>query len=630
MFAKIFLKEWRENLVIFFIAILMMFALIVLSFSGQRELTYNFTGMFLMLFLPFSGLLIGSGGFYSEFKDNAWIYLFSRPIKKERIWIFKYISLLSILLVIILIFFLVKQFLPGIDEILKEFNFPGEILSFFSFSMYLVIPFLALTISFSISLLNDKPFIIFFVSIFIGAGLAYIFGIYLQFLWRTYFYYEEFKSFGIFIALSFILASILTFIKSDFSQAGRKIFTFSKFLVIFLALSFALGTVWIGKEDLFTGSKEFDVWRTKKYEGDLYTTSYPKGIIRYNSEKDRVERIGRAFEPSFSGFSISGEKIAFIDMIRKERWYRTLNISNADGTQEKVLIDPRKPDSPFHKLDFLGNCLLSSNGSRVAFVTKPYAVSSWLRRKSKEFVYKIWWMNTDGSGLKEQALNFPGSYYFDQLFAWPPSTNTVYLGVQERSKTFKKTAYKILKVDLESGNYETFLENIGSPHRTKFSPGQNYFANVFWENPEKGSIMLFNLQTSEKKIAFESDKKWFGWIEWSPNEDKIAFSNVNELWVYYLDENRARKIIQANYDIRGGFDWLSDGKRLVVVFPEYGENYLKVFGEGFKEEKSIKIPPRILDPHYIWGLENTVLIKGPRKGRLWRVDLETEKWKKVY
>ena len=166
MFAKIFLKEWRENLIIFFIAILMMFALIVLSFSGQRELTYNFTGMFLMLFLPFSGVLIGSSGFYSEFKDNAWIYLFSRPIKKERIWIFKYVSLLSILLVILLIFFLVKQFLPGIDEILKEFNFPREVFGLFSFSMYIVVPFLALTISFSLSLLYDKPFIIFFVSIF--------------------------------------------------------------------------------------------------------------------------------------------------------------------------------------------------------------------------------------------------------------------------------------------------------------------------------------------------------------------------------------------------------------------------------------------------------------------------------
>lgn len=625
MFGKIFLKEWRENILVFFIAILMMVALVFLSFSGQRELTYNFTGMFLMLFLPFSGVLIGSSGFYSEFKDNAWIYLFSRPIKKERIWIFKYISLLSILLVILLIFFLVKQFLPGLDEILKDINFPIEVFGLFSFSMYIVVPFLALTISFSISLLNDRPFIIFFVSIFIGAGLAYLFGIYLQFLWRTYFYDGEFKSFGVFIALSFILASIITFIKSDFSQAGKKILTFSRFLIIFLALSFGLGTIWIGKEDLFTGSREFSPWQTKKYGGNLYMTSYFGAIIRYNSKKDRVERIGETSE-YMSDFSIGGEKITFFDDIRKRRRYRALNISNTDGNQDKVLLDSREPDSPFHRLDIQRNCLVSPDGRKVAFLTGPYSTRYIKRKKSKEDMYKIWWMNTDGSGLKGQVLNFPESYFYDRLFAWPSSTNTVYLGVEEKTKTFKKIAYKILKVDLENGNYEILLEDIGTPYRMKVSPEQNYLATVLRDKSEKASIVFVNLRTFEEKVAFESG----GWIEWSSNEDKIVFSKGNELWVYYLEGNKARRIIKTNYNIKGGFDWLSDGKRLAVVFPEYGENYLKIFGEDFKEEKSIKIPPRILDPQYIWGLENAVLIKGPRKGRLWRVDLESEKWKKVY
>ncbi len=105
MFGKIFLKEWRENILIFSLAILMILCLIVLNLSSQKELTLYFSGMFLMLFLPFSALIIGSGGFYSEFKDNAWEYLFSRPIRKEKIWIYKYISLMSILLSIFLVFF---------------------------------------------------------------------------------------------------------------------------------------------------------------------------------------------------------------------------------------------------------------------------------------------------------------------------------------------------------------------------------------------------------------------------------------------------------------------------------------------------------------------------------------------
>jgi len=275
----------------------------------------------------------------------------------------------------------------------------------------------------------------------------------------------------------------------------------------------------------------------------------------------------------------------------------------------------------------MGNCLLSSDGRKVAFITRQYSTPYIRRRRSKEDKYTIWWMNADGSGLKEQVLNFPKSYFYDQLFAWPSSSNSIFLGIQERSETFKKIAYKILRVDLENGNHEILIEDIGTPYRLRVSPKQNYLTTrVIREKPIKGSIVLVNLRTFEKTIVSESG----GYTEWNPNENKIVFSKSKGLWVYYLDENKARKIIQTNYDIKGGFDWLSDGKRLAVVFPEYGENYLKIFGEDFKEEKSIKIPLRILDPQYIWGVKDAVLIKGPRKGRLWRVDLESEKWKKVY
>lgn len=280
MFARMFFKEWRENIVIFSLAILLMIATALLSLSNQKELTLYFSGMFLLLFLPFAALLIGSGGFYSEHKDNAWIYLFSRPIAKWKIWVFKYVSQLSILLVIFGVFFLVKQILPGLDEILKDINFPSDLRGLFSFSLYFVMPLLAYTISFSISLLYEKQFIIFFVSILIGTGLAFLFQRYLEFLWRMYFSYEGFKSFAIFIALSFILASILTFVRVDFSQMGKKILIFSKFILLFLALSFALGTVWIAKGDLFSGSKEFYYPYFVKHDGDVYLGRPFKGIIR--------------------------------------------------------------------------------------------------------------------------------------------------------------------------------------------------------------------------------------------------------------------------------------------------------------------------------------------------------------
>ena len=66
MFAKIFIKEWRENILIFSLAILMMAAMVFLSLTGKEEMTLYSSGMFLLLFLPLAALMLGSGGFYTE------------------------------------------------------------------------------------------------------------------------------------------------------------------------------------------------------------------------------------------------------------------------------------------------------------------------------------------------------------------------------------------------------------------------------------------------------------------------------------------------------------------------------------------------------------------------------------
>lgn len=629
MFAKIFFKEWRENILIFSLAIFFMLALVVLSLSNQRELTLNFSGMFLLLFLPFAALLIGSGGFYSEFKDNAWIYLFSRPIRKEIIWIFKYVSLLSILTAIFVIFFLVKQFLPGLDEILQDINFPTEFRSLLSFNLYFVVPLLALTISFSISVLYEKQFIIFFVSILIGTALAFIYGRYILFLGRTYFYYGNLKGFALFIALSFILASILTLVRSDFSQMGKKILTFSKFVLLFLVLSFALGTVWIARGNPFSGKREFSAYFSFKHKGNVYADSRSQGIIRYNSELDKVEKLGGKSRYLWRRFSVGGDKIAFYKYAKSDtkKWLKNLWIMNTDGSKRKVLVETNKPESPFYNLELSSNCLLSRDGSQVAFI-------NYSRNKElKKTEFKVWWMNTDGTGLRSQTLDFPMNYTDFRLFAWPVLTNNLILGLEEKGPTFKRLSYKIVNVNLEEGNYRILVENAkGGAYRSErwISPKHEFLALDTRDSHEGKEILtVLNLKTLEEKKIFKADLLKLWSVKWSQNEDKILFSREKELWVYFLAENRAQKIVKRNYGFEVGFDWLSNGQKLVLIAPINGEYFLKVLGEDFKEEKSIKIPYPIEEPVYIWGLSDKMLVRF-RYSPLFRLNLETEEWKKVY
>jgi hypothetical protein len=240
-------------------------------------------------------------------------------------------------------------------------------------------------------------------------------------------------------------------------------------------------------------------------------------------------------------------------------------------------------------------------------------------------------MNTDGSGLKEQMLNFPKRYYHYRLIAWPSLTNTIFLIVEEKSATYKSVGYRIIKVNLEEGTYQVLSEVVKGLYRMRVSPWQNYMAFVAGDRVEKKEkLVIVDLRTLEDKVVYKADliKLWA--VRWSQNEEKIVFSRADELWIYYLDKNKARRIIKRNYGYEVALDWLLDGKRLVVNTPVYGENYLKVLGEDFKEEKSIKVIGRIRNPRHIWGLDDMVLVEDQEKRGLWRLDLETEKWKKVY
>jgi Tol biopolymer transport system component len=632
MFLKILVKEWRENILVFSLAVILMFALVALSLSNLREMTLNFSAMFLLLFLPFAAILIGSGGFYSEFKDNAWIYIFSRPIKKEILWIFKYISLLSILLLIFLLFILVKQFLPGLNEILSDIDFPTEFRGILSFSVYFVIPLIVFTISFSISILYDKQFIIFFVSIIIGAGLGFIYRYYLEFVWNTYFYTGNFRSFGLLIVLSFILASILTFIKTDFSQMGKKIFFFSKLVVLFLVISLVLGTVGIAKGDLFTGGRIFSPYYSSKHLDDVFIHTYSGGaerVIRYDSESDKVEKVFAGSIYSGPKLSISKDKIALFNYTKKGRrgWQKELWIINTEGTEKKNLTENDTSDSPFRNLEKWGNCLLSPDGSKVIFLTGKKD------RKSKKNKITVWRMNSDGTGINKKNLDFPLNYSNFQLVAWPAATNNLILTVEEKSPTFKKVADRLIVVDIEKEKYQILFDDVRSEFYRKImevSPTYNHLGLVWRDHTEnKEKLVILSLKTLDSKVIFEAELMKLWAMKWSQDGEKMAFSRARETLVYTLADDKLKRVSKRDYGYEIGFDWLTDGKKLALIIPDYGELYLKVFGEDFKEEKKIKIPYPVEGSVYLWGLDNKVLMHFNRRS-LFRLDLDTEKWKKVY
>lgn len=595
-------------------AVFLLAALIFLRFSGKQQLTMYFFGMFVWFFFPFAALLIGSSGFYSELRDNAWIYLFSRPVKKWIIWLTKYFAQLSILLSIFLIFRLTIQLLPELETLIDTYSFPTLKGDFSLFSFVLSISISAFTVAFSMSFLHEKQFIIFLSTILIGVGLGLFFDKYLDLLRVYYPYSSSLKGISYLWPLSFVSASVLTFIKSDLSQTKRIIWFFTKSVLLFLVGALFISSIWT-----IRGSRIRNyISDLQVFERDAYFSTR-KGLFRYHSERDKVKKIAKS-RSRYTEFSPGRGKVAFKKYIRRSEGtekisYYELWITNIDGPRKNQLIAAtQKKDSPIYNHS-LRDLIISPDGEKVIFSTKP----------SGKNVETLWYAYSDGTGLKSRPLDFPGVKYF-RFVAWTEEDNRLIL------ITFPKR--RLLKYNLESGTYQVLSDRLQRPYSTKISPKQDFFAFSFFNREEpEGTLVLLDLKTLERREIYKGDL--IRNFKWSKNGDKITFLiEKNKLGVYSFLDNKTREIhLYEPIDQAASFehrvDWTFDDKKFVYIDKIRDVFYIRVFGKNLKEEKRIEIP----DPGgflTLWGLDDIALLRKFHRRELWRVDLETEHWRRIY
>jgi len=624
MLIKIFLKEWRENILVFVLSIFLLLALVVLNFSGQKELTMYFAGMFLWLFLPFAALLIGSSGYYSEFKDNAWIFMFSRPVKKWQFWFVKFLALLSIFMVVFLIFYALIQFLPGLKDILQESGLLYMMEQLLSYSPYLIVSLLALSISYSISFMSEKQFVLVFVSILIGLGLVFLVWRYFEFVMMTYFRDNGVEGLAVLFGLSFLAASLLTFIKCDFSQMRKKIFTFTQFVALFLVISFVCHLAWITKGK-FTPRTWIPSYYWHKVEGSVYLYSFQDGILKFDTQADEMLTLNRTSRFSFSRYSVGGGKVAFIKETQKARQsYTNLWVMNADGTEPEAEIETHKEDSPLFNMH-ISSCLVTDDGRRVAFVVEPE------RRKQNK--HSLWRMLSDGTRLEELELDLPRHREF-QLLYWSDLDNSIILAASEKSREVLPNL-KIIKIDLETGTHRVLAEHVLNTYHIPVSPRGDFIA-IRYRQLEAGTdhFALVNTHTNELRDVSDVEGMHGMGMKWNNDGEKILFwkkATEYELWVYDLSMDKTNKIVlglisPAYYHC----DWLVNDNLIILADLDQGKSRLRILDENLNELRSIGLPEEIENPREVWGLENAILVQRSWRGGFWRLDLATEKWKKVF
>jgi hypothetical protein len=436
-------------------------------------------------------------------------------------------------------------------------------------------------------------------------------------------------------SLAFLGASLITFRKSDFSQPRKKNLSIAKYAILFLALAWILAVAWPvfrpGPEEKF--SSEIEVVGSEAF----FSTT--RGLYRYDVVRDDLKKVATWGPNSWSSFAIAGGQVLYNAAGWNLQEGPALRIMKTDGSGKRLLVGGGHDSFP----DYQGfsNFLLSPDGKTAVFITDQIDETVPGSRSHKRSLVSI---RTDGTGLKKLPPLDPalagtgGEYIFIRANAWLESSNSLLLIRRPPRGPMSLWTYN-LATGAQASLFET--PRLGA---CQVSPGDD---KVFIVNqPEvRGpvDVTLLDIASAEyasvMKIENPDGSIWSSVRRpvWDRRGDKVAFlvrqaGGVLTPAVYLLKERRV--IMPNNCRVKEMFDsaptleWMSGDAKLVLVSPE--DRSLKILDPGLAVERAVSLPASIGESFVAWPVDDVVVVQDFNKGSVWRLDLKTEKWKKIW
>jgi hypothetical protein len=348
-------------------------------------------------------------------------------------------------------------------------------------------------------------------------------------------------------------------------------------------------------------------------------------LLKYDYQTGQVRTLPHTFDVSFSEFSFGGHNIAFFKQVRlkSRRWHHDLWIMDTDGKDARILLNASDPDSPFHQYIFSNHCLLSSDGTQVAFTSETHS------RNPLETRITLWWMSTQGSSPQHQTFALSGNYVELNLWAWDPDESWIVLSGNERSVSNRHIANRIYKFDIASGEFQVLVDDIPELYTPAVSPDQKYLAARV-RKAELAQILVVDLDTSEKRIVSDTIRMFGRFFKWDQQSEKLLFYELKGNLSFYDVQADSLREIYALPAYAGGlsFAWVDD--HIVVLDDALSARpVIKILSQEGRLVRSMDTPAAVKMPKALWGAKNRVLLDTD-SGSLWSLDLETEEWKKVY
>ncbi len=633
MFKQMIVKEWKEKIGLFLFALagLLLFALAFSGYSKDKNTLDILATTLLLIFLPVFSLLLGASGFSSELQDGAWAYLFSRPVKRWRIWLAKYFSLFTILSVVILLFTLLVRLHPALKPTPDTFSFPllDEDISYGILAF--VLPLLLFTTAFSLSILSEKTHAVAFLAAFVWIVLqvAVTRGSF-SLLNRGMFYspFSLVSILSILIPLSLALASLVTLNRADFSQPRSRAWMFTKSAAAFILASVALVAVFTFGTGMFQRDRYI---YNLEARNDAFYFATEKGFFRFDLAGGQTKKLAR--HPSMWGYmSMAGDKLAFTSYDYGGGWrgFAQLRIMSSDGKEDRLLVGTENQGSPLYG-GTIYPVRISPSGDRVAFIVK---------HGPKATAEDLWVVRSDGSGLKGYDLGIPDAEYYMIVGFGRPETSVFVLCVQRirPGNRDARMGARLLRVDLESGGVETLADQIRKPYvasmpRETWTSGPGGIAYIQHDEAASKEILaVLNPETLEiQTVDLEDSVTAF---RWNKSGDELAFLTAgSRLGVYSLAEGRIVQVKEIKgYDLRWpseALEWTSDG-RIMLRKIEEKVSSICFLDANLSEQKAIRLPFRSHYASRIWSAGKYAIVEDTENHQLWGVDLGTDQWLRIY
>jgi hypothetical protein len=662
MFIALVIKEWREKALIFLFELAVLAGLLGAQHlvRANRDLREWFIFAILLLFFPFAALILGTSGFETEFRQGAWAYLFSRPLSRAMVWWAKFAALLGLVAALWLVFLAVWAVLPAIRVTavwpsafineLAAVKFPWWSLGLSSF-MFIV--------AFTLAFLNERYFNLLFVSLTFGLALPTAgWSLYYGRAGRFLAWISEEKAFRTLIvglalmALAFIGASLLTLVRADFSQPRKRIGSFARWFVPLLLAgqAFTVATAfWVpvpGEHFLYPMGSTDQV--------AVYSTE--RGLFVYDASSVKIHWLEKNRRNLFELNSISSRRIAYVSYeyvsrndLREEVWF-----SDSDGQSRTRVLGPDTP-GPWPKDASIRGLLISPDGRQLAVLAKEFRRSPGNRISER---CTLWTVNVDGSGLEQWPLDGFGlsdnrDFSLDglgisgnrdlSLVAWGKEPNVLVISRRYRYPS-KPVGQSLWLYDLDRRTVAEVYDDAGQASwRTPLSPRGDLLAVRYPYGSPTGprTLALLDLKTQAKSVIVEDTRLMMSGFQWDPTGKLVSYILVKTeeggtasfiVAVYALSEKKvvSEKVITSSKRWAAYLSsaWMPDGRSLVVADGD-GRNLL-FLGSDLQETGRVPLPAWITGPRGIAVLGRQLLIADGGTGSLWRLDLESKRWKRIY